>query len=107
MYPTKTVLQKRQLHDIQVIWKQHTIDPLPMLCAGERADNINLLQLIGQVDHIVEKFLETQQLGHVYLRALEGYQGQAQHVMKTMQGEKQEYFARLYWLCQMLIQYYD
>ena len=70
-------------------------------------DSINILQLIGQVGHIVERFLESQKIAQVYLKALSSYQGQAQHIMGTMQGERQEYFARLYWLCQLVIEYYE
>ena len=92
--------------DIQVVWEQHKIDPLPILYASEIVAGVNLLQLIGQVDKIIEKFVETKQLAQVSLTMLTRYQGQVEIVMEATQNEKQDYFARLYLLCHLIIQFY-
>lgn len=106
MYKKTSPLYNRQRQDIQVLWKQHKIDPLPILCAGEMLEGINLLQLIGQVDNIIEKFLQTEQLVHIYLAALERYIDQIERVMEATQAEEQDYFARLYLLCHLIIQWH-
>jgi len=106
MYKKTSPLYNRQRQDIQVLWKQHKIDPLPILCAGEMLEDINLLQLIGQVDNVIEKFLQTEQLVHIYLTPLQRYLGQVERVMEAMQDEDQDYFARLYLLCHLILQWH-
>ena len=92
--------------DIQVVWEQHQIDTLPIFYASEVVAGINLLQLIGQVDKIIGKFVETKHLAQVSLTMLIRYQGQVESVMEATQDEKQDYFARLYLLCHLVIQFY-